>query len=52
MMTKFGQRRILHIEVVAHPLGLAMTDEDEFHAFGLYGSIAVHAGFVGIACAG
>ncbi len=52
MMTKFGQRRILHIEVVAHPLGLAMTDEDEFHAFGLYGSTAVHAGFVGIACAG
>ena len=38
MMAKFGQRRILHIEVVAHPLGLTMTDEDEFHAIGLYGS--------------
>ena|GEM_PF-5848970 len=61
MMAKFGQRRILHIEVVAHPLGLTMTDEDEFHAIGLYGSTAVHAAFAkfvefaeftGIACAG
>jgi hypothetical protein len=52
MMTQFGQRRILNIEVVAHPLRLAMTDEDEFHAIGLYGSTAAHAGFVGIACAG
>ena len=53
VMAKFGERRILHVQVVAHPLGLTMTDEDEFHTLRLYA--AAPAGFeriTGIACAG
>ena len=52
-MAKFGARRILPVQVVAHPLGLTMTDEDEFHTLRLYA--AAPAGFeriTGIACAG